>query len=64
VGGVGEPDAEGDYSVDARRLEEAGEPQHGQRPLLRHNRLHGDGEQRVLRQDDLFGNQFEESFLS
>jgi hypothetical protein len=50
--------------VDAHRLEEAGEPQHGQRPLLRHNRLHGEGEQRVLRQDDLFGNQFEESFLS
>jgi hypothetical protein len=35
------PGAEGDDAVEARGLEEAGEPEHGRRLRLRRKRLHG-----------------------
>lgn len=40
----GGPGAEGDNAVEARGLEEAGEPEHRRRPRLRGKRLHRRGE--------------------
>ena len=43
--GGGGPGAEGDNAVEARCLEEAGEPEHRRRPRLRGKRLHRRGEE-------------------